>query len=214
MSGPVNPYQPPFRPQAAVVAPGIPTGVPMTTGPQKPVSIIIFGIFHLFVALFSFLWLTWLTVMLVIAMNTAGANGPMAGQPGMNRPNRANDPLLLIYDQTGYVQYQIFVIVLGAVLTLVLIAAGILLLLGKDKGRDLSVSYSFASIILNILSMAFQFFTGFMLLNSTDYPRSMTQPAGTMVMVGGGLLFFCLIYPTLTLIFMTRKSVKEYLQRK
>lgn len=28
------------------------------------------------------------------------------------------------------------------------------------------------------------------------------------------LLFFCLIYPTLTLIFMTRRSVKDYLKRK
>lgn len=224
MSGPVNPNSP-YPPQPPQYSPqtqyppqyppqqppygqpyrGFPPGSPVNSGPQKPVSIVIFGIFHLVVALFSLGWVIWLSAMLAIGMNNERVNDAM---------NRNSDIMLLIYEQTGYVQYQIFIIVLGGLLTLVLFAAGILLLMGKEKGRDLSVSYSIGSIVLNVLSMAFQIFTGIMLLSSIDAPRRVSEPAGMMVLVGAVMLFFCLIYPALTLLFMTRKPVKDYLNQK
>lgn len=223
MSGPVNPGQPPVSPnpsgyptQAPYGQPygGFPSGQLVQRGPSKPASIFIFGIFHLVIAFFSFLWLAFLTAMLVAARSRMVDIDPQFDHPGLIRANRSNDTLLAIYEQTGYSQYQIFVIVFGAGLTLILIAAGILLLMGKEKGRDLSVSYSVASIILNVVSIAFQLFTGSMLANSNDMPTRVAQQAGMMVILGGLMLLGCLVYPALTFIFMTSRSVKEYLQRQ
>ncbi len=223
MSGPVNPGQPPVfqNPSGYPAQPsygqpygGFPSGQFVQRGPGKPASILIFGIFHLVIAFFSFLWLAWLTAMLVTARSRMDAMDPQFDHPGLIRANRANDTLLAIYEQTGYTQYQVFVVVIGAVLTLVLIAAGILLLMGKEKGRDLSVSYSVASIILNVVSIVFQLYTGSMLMNSNDMPTRIAQQAGMMVIMGGLILLGCLIYPALTCIFMTRRSVKDYLQRQ
>ena len=215
MAGPNSPIPPqnsPYQPQPPQYSqppvygqpyPAYPAQVRVDSGPKKPVSILIFGIFHLVISFFSLGWLAWLTTMLALAMNQEGA------RPGFN--NRSNDSLLLIYEQMGYVQYQIFIIVLGALLTFVLIAAGILLLMGKEKGRDLSVSYGVGSMVLNVLSMVFQIYTGIVLLSGAEAPKRVAEPAGFLVLIGAGLMLFWLIYPLLTLIFMTRKSVKEYL---
>lgn len=190
-------------------------GVPIQSGPSKPISITLFGVTNLIVSFFSLAWVAGLLIWLVTWPGSTGQ--PMQdvripGQPSISRYER-DGSLTLIYEQTGYFQYQIFIIVLGALLGLVLLVAGVLLLMGKEKGRDLSISYSIGSIILNVLSIGFQVYTGVVLLNSFDAPRRITQEAGTMLIFGGVVMFFFLLYPTLVLIFMTRKSVKDYLAR-
>lgn len=222
MSVPKNHGSPQFRPQQGqpqVPAylqqqPGYAAGVPGGSGgynpnylnaggagSKKPVSILIFGILNLVIGFFSLGYVTWQGVILGIALNRLKEGN------GFTR-----DSLLLVYEQMGYVQFQIGSVVLGALLTFVLIAAGILLLMGKEKGRDLSVSYSVGSIVFCLLSTSFQIFTGLTLLSSTDAPKKFAEPAGMAVMTSGILALAFLIYPTVTLICMTRKSVKDYLQ--
>lgn len=222
MSAPKNHGSPQFRPQqgqSQVPAylqqqPGYAAGLPGGAGgyppnylnaggagAKKPVSVLIFGILNLVIAFFSLGYVTWQGVVLGLALNRLKEGN------GFTR-----DRLLLVYEQMGYVQFQIGSVVLGALLTFVLIAAGILLLMGKEKGRDLSVSYSVGSIIFNLLSTSFQVFTGLTLLNSTDAPKSIAEPSGMAVMTSGVLALAFLIYPTVVLICMTRKSVKDYLQ--
>ncbi len=222
MSAPNNPGSPQFRPQQGKpqvpaylqqqpsYAAGVPGGAggyrPNNlgaggVGSKKPVSILIFGILNLVIGLFSLGYVIWQGVILGIALNRLKEGS------GFTR-----DTLLLVYEQMGYVQFQIGSVVLGALLTFVLIAAGVLLLMGKEKGRDLSVSYSVGAIIFNLLSTSFQIFTGLTLLGSSDAPKRFAEPAGMAVMTSGILALAFLIYPTVLLICMTRKSVKDYLQ--
>ena len=163
----------------------------------------IFGILHLVIGFFSLGSVVWQGLILGIALNRLNDGN------GITR-----DRLLFVYEQMGYVQFQIGSVVLGALLTFVLIAAGILLLIGKEKGRDLSVSYGVGSIILNLLSTAFQVFTWLTLLSSIDAPKNIAEPAGMASIMSGILALAFLVYPTVTLVCMTRKSVKDYLQTK
>ena len=224
MSTPQNPGSSKFKPQQGQpqvpaylqqqhgYASGVPSGAAYGSnhlnagsggGQKKPGSILIFGILHLVIGFFSLGSVVWQGLILGIALNRLNDGN------GITR-----DRLLLVYEQMGYVQFQIGSVVLGALLTFVLIAAGILLLMGKEKGRDLSVSYGVGSIILNLLSTAFQVFTGLTLLSSIDAPKNIAEPAGMASIMSGILALAFLVYPTVTLVCMTRKSVKDYLQTK
>jgi len=186
---------------------------------QKPASITVFGILHLVFGvcgLFAIAGSAYFMVTMQIELQSlenqpAFNQSRSFNQTGFNEPKRFRDPLQAIYGQPGYLQAQIISIVVGLALTLVLLSAGALLLKSKEKGRYYSIIYGYGAMIMAGIWIIFYSVVCVMLANDPRVlPRE--RDTSTMILIGFVVLqLISMIYPVLTITFMTRKGVRDYL---
>ncbi len=103
--------------------------------------------------------------------------------------------------------------VIGIILSIALIAAGIGLIREKAWGRSVSIAYAWLMIVLVVIgSLIMLFAFALPLLQGMDPAAS---PADTAAVIGGVVgatvgMCFGLIYPILLLIFLNRRAVREF----
>lgn len=163
---------------------------PLSKSNTKPVSAIVIGIIHLVFGIPGLLFSPFNFIMLRAIENESRA------------PNAAWD---IMRDAPGYMVFYKSSLVLGVVMSIALIAAGVGLLIGKSWGRTLSIVYAIAGIIMTLVGAAVNYFFLFAPLSQSDSPEAIGGIIGGVV----GLVLGP-IYPIITLIFMNRASVVEY----
>lgn len=163
---------------------------------QRPTSVTVFSILNMvFAALGFFGTIGSLVMLAALAHDT---NNPM---------------IQIIRDNPGYAAYLKVSALLGVLVSLALLAAGIGLWLLKPWGRVLSIAYGiFAVISVPINSVLSYLFVTRPLMEQMMQHQQHNDAAATGAAVGGavgGLIGGCfgMIYPILLLVFMFRPNV-------
>jgi hypothetical protein len=169
---------------------------------SRPASLIVFGILNI---LFGVLGLC----------GTAGSAAMFLVELPSD-PAVPNPVLELLKTDATYRLFMQVALVLGGLMALVLIVAGIGLLLAKGWGRTLSIGYAWYAILAGILGMIVNWMY---LIQPTMAAMKDAQGPAAMGALGGligGLLggLFSLIYPILLLIFMNRKALRQAVEAR
>ncbi|MFM6131224.1 MAG: hypothetical protein ACKPBV_21300 [Sphaerospermopsis kisseleviana] len=164
---------------------------------SRPASLIVFGILN---TLFGVLGLC----------GTAGsATMFLVDLP--SDPAVPNPALELLKSDATYRLFMQVALVLGGLMALMLIVAGIGLLLTKGWGRTLSIGYAWYAILAGILGMIVNWM--YLIQPAMAAMKDAQGPAAMGALVGliGGLLggLFSLIYPIVLLIFMNRAVLRQ-----
>ena len=164
---------------------------------SRPVSLIVFGILNI---LFGVLGLC----------GTVGSAAMFYVELPQD-PAVPNPAIELLKTDATYRLFTQVAIVLGGLMALVVIGAGIGLLLGKAWGRTLSIGYAWYTIVAVIIGMivTWMFLLGptMAALKEAQGPAAMGALGGVIGGLVGGL--FSLVYPVLLLIFMNRASLRQ-----
>jgi hypothetical protein len=161
---------------------------------QRPTTVTVFGILNIVFAALGIFGIIGSAVVLL------AANG-----------DTKNPVVQLIHDSPTYAAYLKVSVVLGLLVSLALLGAGIGLLLLKPWARGLSIAYGIFGIIsVPVNTVLSYFFMTRPLLEQMQQQHH--DAAATGAAVGGavgGMIGGCfgLIYPVLLLVFMLRKDV-------
>ena len=122
----------------------------------------------------------------------------------------ANNPVLkIMHDNAAYAAFMKVSVVLGLVVSVVLLAAGIGLLMLKPWARGLSLAYAIYAIVAGLIGIGLNFvYLVGPLLEQARHAQG-PEAAGAVGGVIGGTVGGCFgfIYPILLLIFLTRPKV-------
>jgi hypothetical protein len=186
MSQPLNPYQ-------VTADPG-----PNESGTDErpyPLSVKVFGILNLVFAVWGLLGLGFSAAMMV-----AASSGYFPSNPAYEALN----------ESVFFTVYNYAMTAAGFVATVVLAAAGIGLLKGRNYGRVLSIGYAVYAIVSAILGMLVNAIFLFPTMFDQGNASTATITGAVVGTVIGGLIG--LIYPVLLLVFMTRSNVVDALR--
>jgi len=158
---------------------------------QRPASVTVFGILNIVFAAFGILAL-FASVFLFL---------PQA--------NTQNPVIQIIHDSPTYAAWMKLSIVLGAVVCVVLLAAGIGLLRLKPWAHTVSIVYGIYAIVMGLVGMVVNYFFLVQPMLAQAQQKQGAAAAGAIGGAIGGSIGGCfgLIYPILLLIFMTRANV-------
>lgn len=159
---------------------------------QRPISVTVFGILNIVFAAFGFFG--------------ALASVMLFAAPG----EASNNPIVqIINENPGYAAYLKVSTVLGVLVSLLLLAAGIGLLKLMPWGRLVSIGYAIYAIIMVLVNSGVSYV--FLVKPLMDKAAAAHGPeaAGATAGAIGGVFGGCfgLIYPILLLIFMFRPGV-------
>jgi len=158
---------------------------------QRPTSVTVFGILNIVFAVFGVIGMF---VSVFLFLPQANTNNPV---------------VQIIQSSPAYATWLKLSLVLGAVVCVALLAAGIGLLKVRPWARTLSILYGIYAIVMGIVGMVVNYF--FLVQPMLEQARQKTGPeaAGAIGGTIGGSIGGCfgLIYPILLLIFMTRANV-------
>lgn len=162
---------------------------------KRPTTVTVFGILNIVFATLGFLGILGSAVML-LALNGDTKN-PM---------------IQIIHDNPGYAAYLKVSVVLGVIISLALMAAGVGLLRLQPWARGMSIAYGIFGIVsVPINTVLSYFFVTRPLMEQMQQQHDSTAAtAGALGGAIGGMIGGCfgLIYPVLLLIFMLRPNVK------
>jgi hypothetical protein len=155
---------------------------------QRPVSVTIFGILNIGLAIFGMMSLALSKVIVALARQSPGGI------------------VKLLNDNPAYAAWMKVSIVMGLVSNTVLLVAGVALLLLKNWGRITSIVYGIYAIIWSLAGACIVFVSLTAALHGNlDRFGGIAIAFGLVGAVIG--LAFSLAYPILLLIFMTRPNV-------
>jgi hypothetical protein len=160
---------------------------------QRPTAVTVFGILNIVFAALGFFGAL-ASVMLFMAV--AGTI--------------KNPVIQLIHDNPTYAAWMKISIVLGLLVSLALLAAGIGLLMLKPWARIVSILYAIYSIVMLIVGSVVNYFFLIQPLLQQAQQKQGPEAAGAVGGAIGGMFVSCfgLIYPVLLLIFMLRPNIK------
>ena len=166
----------------------------MTT--KRPTSSIIFGVFHLIFGAMGFL-----SILLALFILPGGM------------PEGVFDLQALLEERIAwYGTYSTTFMVIGLFASLLLIAAGIGLFQLREWARKASIAYGIYGLVTGLLGLCVNLFYVIPLLEEAlEQTTNEIERAGIIGGMAGGLIGVgaALVYPTLVLIFMNRKVLKE-----
>jgi hypothetical protein len=158
---------------------------------QKPASVTVFGILNIVFAVFGIIGM-FASVFLLFPQ--ANANNPV---------------IQIIHDSPAYAAWLKLSIALGAVVCVVLLAAGIGLLRLRPWARMASIIYAIYAILMGLVGMVVNYYFLVQPMLAQAQQKQGAEAAGAIGGAIGGCIGGCfgLIYPILLLIFMTRANV-------
>jgi hypothetical protein len=158
---------------------------------QKPTSVVVFGILNIVFAVFGLIGMLF---SLLLFLPQASANNPV---------------VQLVRDSPAYAAWLKFCMVLGFVVCVALLAAGIGLLQLKPWARVASIFYGYYAIVMVVVSTVVNYFLMVRPMLEQAQHKSGAEAAGAIGGAIGGTIGGCigLVYPILLLIFMKRKNV-------
>ena len=163
---------------------------------KRPTSSIIFGVFHLIFGAFG-----GLTILLALFLTSSGM------------PEGVFDLQALLEERIAwYGTYSKTGMVIGLFASMLLIAAGIGLFQLREWARKASIAYGIYGLVAGLLGMCVNLFYVIPLLQEAlEETTNEIERAGIIGGMAGGIIGVgvALIYPTLVLIFMNRKVLKE-----
>lgn len=178
-----NPYHAP-----SATAAGLPAA--------RPASLIVFGVINIVFGL--------------IGLCGTAASSAMFFVDLPQDPRISNPALDLLNTNASYRLYLQVTTVIGALASLVLLAAGIGLLLAKAWGRTLSIGYGCFAIVFAVVGMIgnWTFVMKPMLAAAQEAggPAAMGAVGGAVATLLSGI--FSLIYPIVLLVFMNRPALR------
>lgn len=175
-----------------------PSSPPPPPPASRPPSLSVFGILNILYGVFGLCGL-------------AGGLAVMFLVDFPQDPAFPNPALDLMKTDANYRLYLQVVLVLGGLMTLVLIAAGIGLLLAKAWGRTLSIGYAWYAIVSGIIGMIFNCAFVFKPMMAAAKEAQGPPAIGTMGGIFGGVIggLLGLTYPILLLIFMNLATLRR-----
>lgn len=181
--------------QNPYLAPAVPASAPPDMPQPRPASLTVFGILNI---IFGVIGLC----------GTAGGVLPfvmdLPSDPGVPNPM-----LDLIKSNAGYRTFLMVSLALGAIIAVLVLAAGIGLLLSKAWGRTLSIVYGWYTIVAAIVGMVVNWYVMQPLLAKMQEAGGPGQLAVTAGLVGGLIgAGLGMIYPILLLVFMNRPAIR------
>lgn len=204
-----SPYETP--PSQFVQASEIPPPL-MAAGPP-PASIKVFGILHLILAGWGVIGGIWTVLMLLFFGDFLAWMNRLAGG---KQPDSAQQAQLAYMQEIAWLNW--LQLAFSAVLTVMLLMAGLNLIKTRDKGRVLSVRYAWTSIGMKLVGLALM--VAFALpaatrmneaiLGNTSHQFGNMMGAMTTVSSLIGMAS-TLIYPILVLFIINGQKVRDYL---
>jgi len=160
---------------------------------QRPASVTVFGILNIVFSVFGIIGMLF---SLLLFLPQAPENNPV---------------VKLLHDSPAYAAWLKFSLVPGAVMCVVLLAAGIGLLKLKPWARKASIGYAIYAMIMVVVSTVVNYFLMMRPLLEQAQQKSGPEAAGAIGGAIGGTIGGCfgLVYPVLLLIFMMRANVKS-----
>lgn len=164
---------------------------------KRPASLIVFGVLHLIFGLTGILTTGFMLVMLTV---------------GLPMPEGGFDLQGALEEQLDW--YHTFMMVagvLGVVVSLILIAAGIGLMQRREWARKASIGYGIYGVVGGLVTSWVQMSHVIPLMEEMLETATISERAGLIGGIAGGYGGMCmgLAYPILVLIFMNRSVVKE-----
>jgi len=169
----------------------------------RPTVVTVFGILNILFGVLGLCGLGFTTLML-------------AADNDMNPLFRQNPALDLMRDNRAYMMFMKVGVVLGGIVTVILIAAGIGLLRMKPWARQASINYAIYSVVMGLVGMVVNYFLLVQPLMEKAQQLQGPEDAGAMGGAIGGMFGGCFgqIYPIILLIFMCQKNVKQAFQQQ
>jgi hypothetical protein len=170
---------------------------PAMLGNRKPTSITVFGIMNVVFAAMGLCGLAWLLIATQLPIE------------------QGDNPLEEFTTDTTFTRFTIAQQVMGFVVTVLLLVAGIGLINGKPYGRKASIIYAIVVILLSLVTLGFNI--AYIMLPALAAANEVSdgQEKMTLIIAGSavGIQPICgWIYPILLLIFMNRAPVVNYMR--
>ena len=161
---------------------------------QRPTTVTVFGILNVVFAIIGFF--ASLASLMMFTAAAASTNNPV---------------IQLVHDNPNYAAWMKISVVLGVLVSVLLLAAGIGLLKLQSWARIASIVYGIYSIVMVIVGSVINYF--FLVQPLLQQAQQKQGPEATGAAIGGAIggMFgscFGIIYPVLLLIFMMKANVK------